>query len=45
MVKIKADIGKILINLREIKGIEIIEGECCPDHVHMLIQQEKMQRK
>ena len=34
--KIKADIGKILINLRERKGIEIIEGECCPDHVHML---------
>ena len=36
--KIKADIGKILINLRERKGIEIIEGECCPDHIHMLVR-------
>ena len=36
--KIKADIGKILRNLSERKGIEIIEGECCPDHIHMLVR-------
>ena len=36
--KIKADIGKILRLLCERKGIEIIEAECCPDHIHMLIK-------
>ena len=36
--KIKADIGKILRNLCERKGIEIIEAECCPDHIHMLVR-------
>lgn len=35
--KIKVDIGKILRKLCEQKGIEIIEAELCPDHVHMLI--------
>ena len=35
--KIKTDIGKILRQLCEQKGIEIIEAELCPDHVHMLI--------
>ena len=35
--KIKADIGKILRQLCDQKGIEIIEAELCPDHVHMLI--------
>ena len=35
--QIKADIGKILRELCERKGIEIIEAECCPDHIHMLI--------
>ena len=35
--KIKADIGKILRKLCEQKGIEIIEAEACPDHIHMLI--------
>ena len=35
--KIKQDIGKILRQLCEQKGIEIIEAELCPDHVHMLI--------
>ena len=24
--------------LCERKGIELIEGECCPDHIHMLIR-------
>ena len=35
--EIKADIGKILRQLCKQKGIEIIEAELCPDHVHMLI--------
>ena len=35
--KIKEDIGKILRQLCDQKGIEIIEAELCPDHVHMLI--------
>ena len=33
----RAAIGKILRQLCEWKGIEIIEAEMCPDHVHMLI--------
>ena len=36
--KIKQDIGKILRMLCQRKGIEIIEAEICPDHVHMLIK-------
>ncbi len=36
--KIKADIGKILRELCERKGIEIIEAELCRDHIHMLIE-------
>ena len=35
--KIKQDVGKILRKLCEQKGIEIIEAEACPDHIHMLI--------
>jgi len=35
--KIKADIGQILRKLCEYKGVEIIEAEGCPDHIHMLI--------
>ena len=35
--QIKTDIGKILRKLCEQKGIEIIEVEACPDHIHMLI--------
>jgi putative transposase len=30
--------GKILRDLCDRKGIEIIEAELCPDHVHMLIR-------
>lgn len=36
--KIKADIGRILRELCERKGVEIIEAECCPDHIHMLVR-------
>ena len=35
--KIKADVGKILRLLSERKGVEILEAECCPDHIHMLV--------
>ena len=35
--KIKADIGDILRKLCEWKGVEIIEAEACPDHIHMLV--------
>ena len=30
-------IGKIMRQLCEWKGVEIIEAEICPDHVHMLV--------
>ena len=36
--KIKTDIGKILRELCMRKGIEIIEAELMPDHIHMLIK-------
>ena len=35
--QIKVDIGKILRGLCERKGVEILEEECCPDHIHMLV--------
>ena len=35
--KIKADVGKILRELCERNGMEIIAAECCPDHIHMLV--------
>jgi len=35
--KIKQDIGKILRQLSENKGVEILEAELCKDHVHMLV--------
>lgn len=36
--KIRDDVGKILRELCDRKGIEIIEAECCKDHVHMLVR-------
>ena len=35
--EIKRDIGTILRKLCEMKAVEIIEAELCPDHVHMLV--------
>ena len=35
--EIKTDIGKILRKLCEEKGVNIIEAEACPDHIHMLV--------
>ena len=36
--KLKADVGQILSTLCKRKGIEIMEAECCKDHVHMLVR-------
>ena len=35
--KLKSDIGKILRDLCKRKGVEIIEANACPDHIHMLV--------
>ena len=35
--KIKTDIGQIIRKLCQWKGVEIIEAEACPDHIHMLV--------
>ena len=35
--EIKADVGRILRELSERKHVEVIAGECCPDHIHMLV--------
>lgn len=34
----RAEIGKILRQLCEWKGVKIIEAEVCPDHIHMLVE-------
>ena len=34
----RLEIGRILRQLCEFKGIVIMEAEVCPDHIHMLIQ-------
>ena len=36
--QIKKDIGTILRQLCEYKEVKIIQGEMCPDHVHMLVE-------
>ena len=35
--ELRADIGKILRQLCQQKGVEIIEAEACPDHIHILL--------
>ena len=35
---LRSDVGKILRMLCQRKGIEIIEAECCIDHIHMLVK-------
>ena len=35
--QLKKDIGEIIRKLCEQKGVEIIESEACPDHIHMLV--------
>ena len=34
----RAEVGKILRQLCEWKGVRLLEGEVCPDHVHILVQ-------
>ena len=35
--QLRKDIGEIVRKLCEQKGVEIIEAEACPDHIHMLV--------
>lgn len=35
--KFRAEVGRILRELCERKGVEIIETTACPDHIHMLV--------
>ena len=35
--KVKGEIGKILRMLCDRKGVEIIEAQACPEHIHMLV--------
>ena len=35
--RIKNEIGKMLRTLCERRGIDILEAEACPDHIHMLV--------
>ena len=34
----RAEIGAILRQLCKWKGVNILEAEVCPDHVHMLVE-------
>ncbi len=34
----RLEVREILRKLCEWKGVDIIEGEVCPDHVHMLVK-------
>lgn len=36
--ELKQDIANILSMLCKRKGVEIVEAEICPDHVHMLVR-------
>ena len=36
--KIRADIGRIIRQLCEYKGVEIVEAHACSDHIHMLVK-------
>jgi putative transposase len=36
--QLREEIGKILRELCNWKGVQIIEAEMCPDHVHMLVE-------
>lgn len=36
--KLRVEIGKILRELCDRKGIGIIEASCCVDHIHMLVK-------
>lgn len=36
--KHREEVGKILRKLCEWKGVNIVEAEVCPDHIHMLLE-------
>ncbi len=36
--QLKADIAHIISTLCKRKGVEIIQAEACPDHIHMLVR-------
>lgn len=36
--KIRTDIGRIIRQLCEYKGVEIVEAHACSDHIHMLVK-------
>ena len=36
--KLRRDIGTYLRRLCDYKGVEIIEAQACPDHIHMLVK-------
>lgn len=36
--KIRADIGRIIRQLCEYKGVKIVEAHACSDHIHMLVK-------
>lgn len=36
--ELRQDIANILSTLCKRKGVEIVEAEICPDHVHMLVR-------
>ena len=35
--QIKADVGSIIRKLCEYKGVEILEAEACPEHIHLRV--------
>ncbi len=36
--RLRASIGRILRELCELKHVEIVEANACPDHIHMLVK-------
>ncbi len=36
--EIRMEIREILRKLCQRKGVEIVEGEICPDHIHMFVE-------
>jgi len=34
----RLEIGKILSDLCKWKGVNLVEGEACPDHIHILVE-------
>ena len=40
----KNEIGKILRKLCEWKGVEVLNAEACPDHIHMASRPRKVVR-